>query len=67
MADDVVRIKTGVQMNSISNSTREHVVEMPRAEWEALTAEEREAELDEIAQGTLANEVNAWAYVDEES
>jgi hypothetical protein len=69
MSGDVIRIKTGVQMTSISQSTREDVIEVPRAEWDEMTPEEREERLDEIAQETLANEVNCWACVieDEES
>lgn len=66
MADDVVRIKTGTSVNYIADGTREEVVEISRARWEAMTPEEREAELNQIADETLANSVNAWAYVDEE-
>lgn len=66
MAGDVVRIKTGVQMPSIPGTTREDELEIPRAEWDALTPEEREERLEEIAQETLSEHVNAWAYVDEE-
>jgi len=66
MAGDVVRIKTGVEMSSVAGSAREDVVEIPRADWDAMTPEEREAELDSIARSTLENAVNTWAYVDEE-
>lgn len=67
MADDVVRIKTGVSMRSIHNSTREDVVEIPRSEWDAMTSEERQALLDDIADTTFSNEVDAWAVVDEKA
>jgi hypothetical protein len=66
MAGDVVRIKTGVEMTSVSGSAREDVVEIPRADWDAMTAAEREAELDSIARSTFENEVNVWAFVDGE-
>lgn len=66
MSDDVVRIKTGTSVNYIADSTREEVIEIPRARWEAMTPEERAAELEGIADETLANSVAAWAYVDEE-
>lgn len=66
MADDVVRIKTGTSVSYIANSTREDVVEIPRAEWEAMTPEEREGMLNNIANTTLENSVDVWAYVDEE-
>jgi hypothetical protein len=67
MADDVVRIKTGMEVSYIANSAREDVIEIPRAEWEAKTPAEREAMLNDIAEETLANSANAWAYVDEEN
>jgi hypothetical protein len=67
MADDVVRIKYGVSMRAINNSTRQDVYEIPRAEWEAMGPEDREALLNEISQTMLDNEVETWAYVDEES
>jgi hypothetical protein len=63
---DVIRIKTGVSMRSIANSTQEDVIEVERAKWDAMSADEREQYLDEIAQTVLSNEVEAWAYVDEE-
>lgn len=66
MAEDMVRIKTGVEMSSVSGSTQESVVEIPRPEWDAMTSEEREQRLDVIARETLDNEVNAWAYVEDE-
>lgn len=65
MAEGIVRIKTGVEMSSVSGSTQEDVVEIPRDEWDAMTPEEREKRLEDIAQETLDNEVNAWAYVED--
>jgi hypothetical protein len=65
MSDDKIRIKTGVSMRAI-HSNWEDTVEVDRAEWEAMTPEAREEYLEDIAQGTIANEVEAWAYVDEE-
>jgi hypothetical protein len=66
MSDDMIRIKTGVSMRAIHNSNREDTVEVDRAEWEAMTPEGREKYLEDIAQDAIANEVEAWAYVDEE-
>jgi hypothetical protein len=66
MAGDVVRIKTGVRMPAIPGSTLENTLEIPRTEWDALTPEQREERLADIAQETLADEVIAWAYVDVE-
>jgi hypothetical protein len=66
VGDDKIRIKTGVSMRAIHNSKQEDTVEVDRAEWEAMTPEGREKYLDDLAQGTIANEVEAWAYVDEE-
>lgn len=61
-----VRIKYGVAMSSIHNSTQEDVYEMERSEWEAMTKEERDDFLDSLADTALANNVDAWAYVVED-
>jgi hypothetical protein len=66
MADDVVRIKTGMQVSYIANSTREDVVEIPRAEWDAMTPEQQQETLDSIAEGFVADYLGSWAYVDKE-
>ena len=63
---DVVRINAGVSMRSVSGSEQKDVIEIPRAEWDALTDAEREERLSEIAQNMLDNEVDAWAYVEDE-
>jgi len=65
MASDIVRIKVGVSMSSIYNSTREDVIEIPRAEWDAMTEDDRTKMLDECAEEMLSNEVEAYAYVEE--
>lgn len=66
MAGDMIRIRTGAEMRSCIGSRTEDVIEIPRAEWEALTEAERDQRLNEIAEETVSNEVDAWAYVDEE-
>jgi len=66
MADDVVRIKVGVSMRAVHNSTQEDILEVPRSEWDAMTDKEREEYLDQAAQDHLANEVEAYAYVAED-
>ena len=65
MSDDVVRINTGVSM-SLNGAEKRDIVEIPRAEWDAMTDAEREERLSEIAQNVLDNEVDAWAYVEDE-
>lgn len=66
MSEDMVHIRTGVSLSFVSGTTREDVVLIPRAEWEAMTPGQREHRLESIADETLANEVNAWAYVEDE-
>ena len=67
MSDDgteYVRIVVWAEMSHIAGSTREDIVEFPRAEWAAMTAEQRENALLECAQDHLANTVESGAYVD---
>ena len=62
MPSDMIRIKAGVEcIFTIAKS--ESVYEVDRAEWEAMTDEDREQALDEYAQGELENSVSAYAYV----
>ena len=46
MTDDMVHINAGVAMRSNANAEVREIVEIPRAEWDALTSEEQEARLD---------------------
>ncbi len=62
---ETIRIKAGVECNFTTAST-ESVYEVSRAEWEAMTPEEREQALEEYAQGELENSVSAYAYVIED-
>jgi len=66
MPEDMVRIKTGVSLSFVSGTAREDVIEIPRSEWDAMTPEQREQRLESIAKEMLDNEVNAWAYVEDE-
>ena len=66
MAGDVVRIKVGISVNYIAGSTREDEEEIPRAEWEAMSADEQEAFLNTAAEMMIENHVNAWATVVED-
>jgi hypothetical protein len=63
MSDDVVRINTGVSMG---RAEQREIVEIPRAEWDALTSEQQEKRLEEMAEEMISNEVDAWAYVEDE-
>jgi hypothetical protein len=65
MSEEMIRVKVGVSMRAVSGSKQEDVVEIPRAEWEAMTDEEREARLNQMAEAAVSNEVDAWAYVEE--
>ena len=62
---DTIRIKAGVECSFTTAST-ESVYEVDRAEWEAMTDEQREQALNEYAEGELSNSVNAYAYVMED-
>ena len=66
MPSDMIRIKTGISANWIAGSTRENFIEIPRAEWEAMTGEERENYLDDVAQTLIENGIEAWACVEED-
>lgn len=63
---DVVRIKVGMEVNYIASSTREDEIEIPRAEWEAMTEEEREQQLMREAEVMVSNHLDSWAYVVED-
>ena len=62
---DTIRIKAGVEC-SFTTASSESVYEVDRAEWEAMTPEDRQCALDDYAQGELENSVNAYAYVMED-
>lgn len=62
MSKDVMQVSVGVAMN-ISGCKTEWTEEIPRAEWDAMTADEQEQRLREIADAAMDNEVHAWAYV----
>jgi len=64
-ASDVIRIKVGIAVSYIANSKREYVEEIPRAEWDAMTPEQRDALLDELAESQVADYVESWAQVEE--
>jgi hypothetical protein len=63
---DVIRIRVGVNMRAIAGSEQEETVEVPREEWDAMTADERNARLAEEAMDFMANEVDNYAYVIED-
>jgi hypothetical protein len=64
--ENTVRIRVGMSLSYISGSQREDVVEYPRDEWEAMTPEQREAELDSIAESFVADYLDSWAQVEED-
>lgn len=66
MADDVVRIKVGMSVDYIANSTHEAVRTIPRADWDEMDAEERRETLDEMAEEYAADRVHCWAHVEGE-
>ena len=66
MASDMIRIKTFISVNYITGSTREDVIEFPREEWEAMTEDEQQEQLDGITETILTNSVEVSAYVDED-
>lgn len=65
MSDDMVHINTGASLSAISGAEVRETVKIPRAEWDAMTRAERMERLDHIQATTLANEVTAWAYVED--
>lgn len=66
MASDMIRIKTFISVNYIAGSTREDVIEVPREEWEAMTGDEQQRYLDDVAETLLGNSVEVSAYVEED-
>lgn len=66
--NDKVKIRVGMEVNYIAGSTQESVVEteFTRAEWDAMSEEEREKILEDWAETEVSNHVNAWAIVDDE-
>ena len=63
MAEDVVRIKVGMAVSYIAASKREDIIEVPRAEWDAMNEKERQDYLEGLAQDEIDNSVDAWAVV----
>lgn len=59
---DTIRIKVGVEY-SFTTASSESVFEVDRAEWEAMSDDEREQALNDYATGELENSVSAYAYV----
>ena len=66
MPGDVIRIKIGMSVNYVANSTREYTDEVPRAEWEAMTEKQREDYLQDSIDTEVSNHVDCWAYVEDE-
>lgn len=64
---DVVRIVTGVALTSLSGASVEGAVEIPRAQWDGLSLQQRDELLTSIADTAVENEVNSWAYPEGES
>jgi hypothetical protein len=61
--DEPVKIKVGIEVKN----SHEYVTDgPPRSEWDAMSADERQAYLDGLAQQEIADEVNAYAYVEGE-
>jgi hypothetical protein len=54
-------------VNYIANSKTECVVDsgISRAEWDAMSEEERQEVLAEFAEGEIENHVETWAEVEE--
>jgi hypothetical protein len=65
MAEDIVRIKVGMSVSYIAHSTNEYVEEILRSKWDAMSEEERERYLDNLAQDHLSNYASAWAKPEE--
>ena len=66
MSNDMIRIKVGMSVSYMSGSDREDVMEYPRDEWEAMTPEQQQAELDNIAESFVADYLDSWAQVEED-
>lgn len=65
--DGPVWIELSVDMPSCAGSEVEDYVAVPRAEWDAMTEEEREARVQQEIEEFLANSVNAGGGVVDES
>lgn len=63
---DTVKIKVGFECLSVAGADHEDIVEIDRAEWDAMTADEREAMLEGMADVELSNSASAYAYVIDE-
>jgi len=61
-----VRIKVGMSVDYIARSQREKVTEIPRAEWDEMTEDERRGLLDDLAEEFAADHVQSWACVEGE-
>lgn len=64
---DNVHLRVGMAVNYIANSKTECVVDsgISRAEWDAMSEEERQEVLAEFAEGEIENHVETWAEVEE--
>lgn len=62
---DNVQLRVGMSVNYIANSQTECVMDsgISRADWNAMSEEERQEVLSEFAEGEIANHVEAWAEV----
>jgi hypothetical protein len=66
MDENMIRIRVGMSVSYMSGSQREDVIEYPRDEWEAMTPEQREAELGNITESYVADYLDSWALVEED-
>ena len=62
--DEPVKIRVGMAVSYIHSSSREDVMDAPctRAEWAAMTEEQRQRILDEVAQDYASNYLDMWAF-----
>lgn len=65
---DNIQIRVGMSVNYIANSKSECVVDsgISRADWAAMSDEDRQEILSEFAEGEIENHVEAWAEVEGE-
>lgn len=64
--DDRIKIRVHIGVSFSANAEHEETVTGPsRAEWDAMSEEERDTYLEETAQDTLANYLDLNAYVEE--
>ena len=61
---DTIKIKLYID-TGFAGCKHEDVAEVDRAEWEAMSDEDREKHLQEEARDFLANHIDYGAYVDE--